>query len=91
MVSNCATTAGIWSRIVEYKVGQSENVNKKKLEDYGLLPMVSKTTKIFVEQITFYSWTPSQRTCQELSKEGSCIFVAYLVSEIFWKNKKNTF
>ncbi len=43
------------SRIVEYKVGQSENVNKKKLEGYGLLPMVSKTAKIFVGQITFYS------------------------------------
>ena len=42
-------------RIVEYKVGQSENVNKKKLEGYGLLPMVSKTAKIFVGQITFYS------------------------------------
>ena len=42
-------------RIVEYKVGQSENVNKKKLEGYGLLPMASKTAKIFVEQITFYS------------------------------------
>jgi hypothetical protein len=53
--------------------------------------MASKTAKIFVEQITFYSWTPSLRTCQDLSKEGSCIFVAYLVSEIFWKNKKNTF
>jgi hypothetical protein len=42
-------------RIVEYKVGQSENVNKKKLEGYGVLPMVSKTAKIFVGQITFYS------------------------------------
>ena len=42
-------------RIVEYKVGQSENVNKKKLEGYGLLPMASKTAKIFVGQITFYS------------------------------------
>ena len=45
----------ILSRIVEYKVGQSENVNKIFLESYGSLPMVSKTAKIFVGQITFYS------------------------------------
>ncbi len=43
------------ARIVEYKVGQSENVNKKNLESYGSLPMVSKTAKTFVGQIAFYS------------------------------------
>ncbi len=32
----------------KYKVGQSEIVNKKNLEGYGLLPMVSKTAKISV-------------------------------------------
>jgi hypothetical protein len=79
------------TRLVEYKVGQSENVNKFFLESYGSLPMVSKTAKTFVGQIAFYSWTPSQKTCQELSNKGSWIFVAYLVFEIFQKNKKLLF
>ncbi len=56
MSRRCLWKEDSWQpRIVEYKVGQSENVNKKKLEGYGLLPMVSKTAKIFVGQITFYS------------------------------------
>ncbi len=81
----------IRSRIVEYKVGQSENVNKTFLESYGLLPMVSKTAKSFVGQNAFYLWTPSQRTCQELSNKGSWIFVAYLFLKYFKKTKKLLF